>query len=262
MSKPAFIKILAVVAATAAIFAVYGASCAPRPRRADVLTIPDSAAQVFKTAVVIPAGTYRVGSREPGCFAPREVVVRSYALWPVEVPLAWWRQFRMDTNTDADAQAMEEGDMPATGMSYDDAMQFCRWFSDRCGVAARLPTADEWQVAARSGKAGMPYPWGWEDPSGRAAFRAEHPDDVTSHRPTPWGLYNMSGNVAEWCEAIDNGHAPVMGGSWAERDPAYLRISHRLIQPGQYRDRDVGFRIAFDVPDGQETVARTSPVCE
>jgi len=42
--------------------------------------------------------------------------------------------------------------------------------------------------------------------------------------------------------------APVMGGSWAERDPDYLRIAHRLSLPRSYRGADVGFRLLIELP--------------
>lgn len=183
-----------------------------------------------------------------------------FHVWPHEVPRSWWRAFR----DSATALQNDDRALPAASLSLSDAQAFCRWFSDRYGVLARLPTVDEWEAAARAGKAGIPYPWGWGKPRGRAVWDAASASPVYAGEPNPWGLFNLSGNVAEWCEPLagSSEQAPVMGGSWAERDQAYLRISHRLLLPVDYRDRDVGFRMVIEVPVKKETVALTATIHE
>lgn len=219
--------------------------------------LPSGAAEIFRTAVQVPAGIYQLGSREAGCYPVRRVELPAYYIWPHEVPRLWWQEF---------VGQKDEGRgsvHPAASMTYEDAQGFCRWFSKRYDVVARLPTVDEWEAAARAGKAGIPFPWGWGSPEERAVFRTDGALGVTSLSPNPWGLFHMSGNVAEWCE-INPGaaSAPVMGGSWAERDESYLRISHRLSMPPEYRDEDVGFRMVIEMPAHKETVALTSTIRE
>ncbi len=235
MSKPTF-----------AIIAVFGFAIIAAltvmmwPDKADLTTWPESRDELMLRAIKIPAGTYLVGSREPGCYPPQEVSLKEFYIWPVEVPESWWVRF-----TGAPQPAAT--DLPATSVSYLDAEAFCAWMSGQCGITVRLPTTDEWQVAARAGTPGVTYPWGWADPVGRAVFDTGSVAAVGSSKPNPWGLYDMSGNIAEWCQAPAGSEtAPVMGGSWAERSKRMLRISHRMVLPTTYRDADTGFRIVIE----------------
>jgi len=89
-------------------------------------------------------------------------------------------------------------------------------------------------------------------------MNAERPSAVDDGKPNPAGLFHMCGNMAEWCLAGDDDEqAPVMGGSWAERDPRFLRISHRMTLPKDYRDEDVGFRILIESPAEKETIVHS-----
>jgi len=237
MSKPTFIKITALLVAAASILAVIARSARPDP-----VALPSDSKALFRTAVRIPGGIYQTGSREPGCYPAQSVELAAFYIWPVEVPRAWWERFQPPPEA---SPAPESA--PLTRVSYEDALLFCRWFSGRYQVTARLPTREEWEAAARAGTSGVSYPWGWGLPAGRAVFDADTYSAVATHEPNPWGLYDMAGNLAEWCLTDDDAsHAPVMGGSWAERDPRFLRISHRLLLPKGYRDADVGFRIVIE----------------
>jgi formylglycine-generating enzyme required for sulfatase activity len=199
--------------------------------------------ELIQRAVFIPAGMYAVGSREPGCYPPAEVTLEAFYFWPTEVTRGWWRMFRP-----GDPAGEGEADAPVAA-GYDDALAFCAWVSEHYGIRARLPTPQEWMAAASSGTAGVKYPWGWGEPEGRAAFDATSAVAVASFPPAPNGLYDMAGNLAEWAmAAAGEDRAPVMGGSWAERDPDYLRIAHRLNLPVTYRGADVGFRLLIECP--------------
>ncbi len=244
MSKPAFMKIrFALFFATLAL-ATMASDAAPSA----LTQLPADAAALYRRAVLIPAGTWRTGSREEGCYPPETLTLAAFYLWPVETPVRWWQAFRPGSFPDA------RPDEPVTGITHAEAEAFCTWLSARYGVTARLPDRTEWEAAARAGSNGVTYPWGWALPPGLAIFR-----DATLRRtaaapvgtmsPNPWGLYDMAGNVAEWCRPDhDPAGIPVMGGSWAERDPRFLRISHHLRLPATYADRDVGFRIVIEAP--------------
>jgi formylglycine-generating enzyme required for sulfatase activity len=95
----------------------------------------------------------------------------------------------------------EGDDLPAVGITWDDALEFCRRLSEREGRTYRLPTEAEWEYACRAGGR-TAYPWGdevaahflWWDGNGRGG-----PQPVGRLAANPWGLYDVSGNVWEWC---------------------------------------------------------------
>jgi len=128
-------------------------------------------------------------------------------------------------------------DHPVVHVSWDDAVAFCRW------EGSRLPTEAEWEYAARGGLAGKRYPWGDElEPGGeyrcniwRGTFPTVNTAEdgwpatapVDAFEPNGYGLYQMTGNVWEWC--------------WDWFDPrAYLRSLRRNpVGPARGRERVV-----------------------
>jgi len=91
---------------------------------------------------------------------------------------------------------------PAICITHHAAMEFCRWLSAKTGKTYRLPTEAEWEYACRAGTT-TAYFWG-DDPAKIDEFawyvnNAEKPMPVGKKKPNPWGLFDIHGNVAEWC---------------------------------------------------------------
>jgi len=104
---------------------------------------------------------------------------------------------------------------PVTCVSWVDAVEFCKWLSHKSGRKVRLPTEAEWEYAARNGGKKVKFPWGntfdasklnyadvntslsWSDASGNDGYKNTAP--VGSFAPNELGLYDMAGNVWEWC---------------------------------------------------------------
>ena len=92
----------------------------------------------------------------------------------------------------------QSDDDPATFISWNDALAFCRWLSAESGREIRLPSEAEWEYACRAGTtgdyAGELNAMGWHRYN---SGRRTHP--VAQKQPNAWGLYDMHGNVWEWC---------------------------------------------------------------
>lgn len=162
-------------------------------------------------------------------------------------------------------------EFPVTGVTYDDAVAYCAFAS------GRLPTEAEWERAARGDEARRLFPWGavFDDRlanHGGMAGRSAEADGarylarVGSYPAgqSPFGVYDMAGNVWEWTQdrfspgsyADDLAVAPtgpesgigrmVRGGSWRS-SPVSLRVTARLPVPETEHSPDLGFRCAYDV---------------
>ncbi|MDY0165729.1 MAG: formylglycine-generating enzyme family protein [Thermoguttaceae bacterium] len=233
--------------------------------------------------VLIPAGEFMMGSgKSPEALAAefeikagyfedehpqhRVRLTKPFYLGNCEVTQGQWERV-MGTRPWSDIYYMKEGsEYAATHVSWEDAVAFCRKLSAKEGKEYRLPTEAEWEWACRAGTT-TAYHFG-DDGSrlsdyaswGRLFGNGNCVDLVGQKKPNPWGLYDMHGNVWEWCadwfdyyvnspvedpQGPTNGSIRVArGGSW-ESFAENLRSAHRGAFTPDYRHYALGFRLAL-----------------
>ncbi|MDP6544667.1 MAG: SUMF1/EgtB/PvdO family nonheme iron enzyme [Phycisphaerae bacterium] len=129
---------------------------------------------------------------------------------------------------------------PAVCINWVDAVAFCKWAGKKTDRPVRMPTEAEWEYACRAGtttrfcsgndeKTLGSYAW-YKDNGGNAS----HP--VARKKPNKWGLYDMHGNVSEWCPR------KLRGGGWGSR-PDQIRSAYRRDAQSHWRAANMGFRV-------------------
>jgi formylglycine-generating enzyme required for sulfatase activity len=143
-------------------------------------------------------------------------------------------------------------EQPVVGVSFFEAEAYCAWLSQQTGYVFRLPTAPEWEKAARSID-GRKYPWGNQEAFSKASTAEqglEHPLAVGGFSPegdSPYGLADMAGNAWDWITVTSRKYA-VKGGSFAESLSEARSANSRAMDP-RSRSDDVGFRIVQELTD-------------
>jgi formylglycine-generating enzyme required for sulfatase activity len=218
------------------------------------------------TFVRIPSGSFAMGSADgQDDEAPVHTVhVNAFEMAVFPVTRAEYARFLASTGHPSPrewlARAFTGDELPVVGVSWDDALAYCRWLGD----GARLPTEAEWERAARGGRDGELYPWGNEIPSwiphgGRGPLDGPWP--VTRGTATAYGLFGIAANIHEWCAdwhdrsyyATSPSHNPAgpptgtrrasRGGSWRHALTISRTAARSKLDPS-FRYTDYGFRIA------------------
>ena len=158
--------------------------------------------------VEIPEGPFTMGSTDgdPDEAPVHQIYLKSFYMDLKEVTQGEYERFVRMTKRgkpfvpvfEDDISKITSPELAAMGMSWSDAVVYCRW------AGKRLPTEAEWEKAAR-GEGSRRYAWGDEFGTGRANVDGEEdgfqylapPGSFESGR-SPYGLYEMTGNVAEW----------------------------------------------------------------
>lgn len=268
-------------------------------RALNVKTTMENTAKMPLT--LIPAGTFLMGAtaNEPhrqGHEGPQHVVTISKPFWmgSTEVTVGQFRQFITETKHAMPRSGVAGGTLtpkldlewtnpgwkqddtfPATCITWHDAVAFCAWLSKKEQRTYRLPTEAEWEYACRAGTQ-SPYYWGddkqaFSDYAHVAPVGATgQPQSVGKLKPNPWGLYDMCGNLWEWCADRHDGkpYNPAThidpqgppkgdsrvarGGGWTTGVPArQLRSANRdpaCPTPPEWHFNGIGFRVVCEIP--------------
>ena len=243
----------------------------------------DSAAP--EDMVLIPEGKFQMGSSALGERPVHTVYVDAFYMDAHEVTNAQYKEF-VDANPrwgkyliprkyhdgnylkywNMNGYPIGKGNHPVTYVSWYGAMAYAQW------AGKRLPTEAEWEKAARGDLVGRKYPWGDVIDRDKANYDNNDTTPVGSYQSNGYGLYDMTGNVWEWCldeyrvdyyetsplrnpvagansiarvannfTNVNKNPRVLRGGSWAS-NPMLLRASSRSRNGPSVTDIDLGFR--------------------
>ncbi|KAF4822505.1 Serine/threonine-protein kinase pkn1 [Colletotrichum siamense] len=176
----------------------------------------------------IPAGTFVMGSEShPNSQPPNSISLGSFRIGIYPVVNRDYSAFARGTGRDwlsPDGTDPERLNAPATDLTWHDARAYCRWLTERWRASGeitpnnevRLPTEPEWERASRgdqseAGSEGLVYPWGteWETDaanSEEAGFNNTCAVGLFPKGRSPYGCYDMAGQVWEWCTTLWGEH--------------------------------------------------------
>lgn len=250
------------------------------PRYLDSFTPPDGLDWSFfrvspadgMPQVFIPGGEFQIGTsggaknEQPR----RKLHVSDFWIDMHEVTVAQYTRFFQETRQMYVGDQMKPGDQPAwstpnhpiVAVTNHQASAYAGW------MARTLPTEAQWEKAARAGLDNAPYPWGTDRPEKYAVLGREFAQGaapICSKQPSPWGLFDMIGNVSEWCTdmyAVDayrvldrwepwndtgTGGLVIRGGAYDDRDQTVAKRDYR---PSNQYHTITGFRCVSPEPYG------------
>lgn len=200
--------------------------------------------------------------------SPRhKVTLSDYYICETEVTQGLWKAVMGSEPTYNGGWTKEYGkgeNYPAYMVSYDDVDEFVKKLNRETGRTFRLPTEAEWEYAARGGNRSKGYKYSGSDSIDEVAWHdgnsggKTHP--VKGKRANELGLYNMSGNVWEWCadwfeyysrgeqdnpQGPDSGADRVCRGACWSNDASYCRVSKRNYNTPACRFSGLGFRLVL-----------------
>jgi len=212
----------------------------------------------------VEGGTFMMGANEGDSEAfdrekpTHQVTLSSYSIGETAVTQALWKAV-MDNNP----SRFKGADRPVENVSWDDCQEFIRKLNEKTNRKFRLPTEAEWEFAARGGNKSKGYKYAGSNDIDSVAWYdgnsggKTHP--VAQKQPNELGLYDMSGNVWEWCQDWygeysnnnqTNSTGPksgsfrvLRGGSWYF-SARICRVSYRYYNAPDNRDSYLGLRLA------------------
>ena len=224
--------------------------------------------------VKIPAGTFLMGSPEGEEGSEQderpqhEVKISGFSIAKFPITQAQWRAVsewpKVTAELDDSPSGFSGTNRPVETIDWFQAKEFCDRLSAKTGRYFRLPSEAEWEYACRAGTA-APYYSGQEITEGIANYgeKRNETTDVGTFPPNPFGLYDMHGNVWEWC--MDRLHdsytdAPSNGMPWLEGGHENTRV----VRGGAWNSQASNCRSAYRIgcePDGKDYIIGFRVVC-
>jgi formylglycine-generating enzyme required for sulfatase activity len=220
-------------------------------------TMPDN-------MVFVKGGVFQMGGDDGGSDEKpiHSVIVNDFYIGKYEVTQKEWRAI-MGTNP---SHFKDCDNCPVEQVSWNDVQEYIKKLNAKTGKNYRLPTEAEWEYAARGGNQSKGYTYSGSNTIDNVAWYSSTSDSkahpVGQKSPNELGIYDMSGNVWEWCSdwygsdyyknsssnnpkgANSGPYRVLRGGAWDHR-PANCRIAFRFNGTPAYRNGSIGFRVVF-----------------
>ena len=226
--------------------------------------------------MAIPGGVFIMGDNQYKLSTPEhEVTIQPFLMGRHEVTFDQYAKFCSDTERQLPSdEGWGKEDRPVINVTWRDAAAFAEWLSEKTGKNFRLPSEAEWEFAARGGTK-TTYPWGDLFVMNRANcdgcgsnWDKQSTAPVGSFKPNGYGLYDMIGNVYEWCmdmyQVYSYQGAPTDGSAWSDfpeeerlqsiqrsaswRQPVdEMKVTQRCYVSADEGNYEGGFRLALDL---------------
>ena len=218
--------------------------------------------------VKIPAGSFDMGSNDGGIDeqSVHRVHLDKYYISKYETTFEQYDKFCENTGRCKPSdEGWGRGNRPVINVSWNDAMAYCKWLSKKTGLNISLPTEAQWEYVARGGKYSRGYKYSGSNRADDVAWYDYNSGNKThlvgQKQENELGIYDMSGNVWEWCfdwfdssyyssSPTNNPNGPSSGsyrvnrgGSW-NLYANFLRSTFRLANTPSYRFAYLGFRLS------------------
>ncbi len=247
--------------------------------------------------IFVQGGTFKMGctnEQRSDCFEhekpTHEVILNDFNIGKFEVTVEQYLQFVNSTKTHFPLW-LEKGNeyniktgtneyyksrgykrlgnvkLPIVGVSWNDAVAYCVWLTKKTDTKFRLPTEAEWEYAARGGVKSGSYKYSGSNNADEVSWYFGNSlcktHEVGTRTANELDIYDMSGNVWEWCSdwygdysdspvEADNSTGPssgssriLRGGGW-NNFPRHCRVAYRHYSAPTNCDNDIGFRVVFD----------------
>ena len=225
--------------------------------------------EVSSNMIKVKGGTFKMGSDDSESDSDERpihsVTLDDYYIGKTEVTQGLWEAV-MGTNP----SYFKGSNKPVECVSWDDCQEFIAKLNDLTGLEFRLPTEAEWEYAARGGNKSQGYKYAGSNTIDEVAWYSDNAEDVGessrdygthpvgTKAPNELGLYDMSGNVWEWCSdwrgkysssAQSNPTGPKSGSNRVERgagwdnDARRCRVTYRGYYSPDASSNHLGFRL-------------------
>lgn len=201
--------------------------------------------RIINNMMFVENGTFIMGSKHPiglEGFERQVTIEEDYYIGKFEVTELEWNIIMSDSASGSHL-------LPITGVSWNDCQEFVRKLQMQTGLLFSLPTEAQWEYAARNkGEANLIYA-GDSCPENVANFKISSKkgsiEEVGSRKPNGLELYDMSGNVSEWCTDGDNNRKHIRGGSYMSSCNG-ITVSYSDVASVENKSKTIGLRLVIN----------------